>query len=91
MPSTACSWVSVAMRPCLHIGRVAAAVGDAALQMRGAALRVGVERGGQVVDLALHHRQARGGGGHHAVVQLRHKAQRRFERIGLVTPALRAP
>jgi len=56
--------------------------------MLGAALRVGVERGGQVVDLALHHRQARRGGGHHPPIELRNEAQRGLERIGLKHPPL---
>lgn len=56
--------------------------------MLGAALRVGVERGGQVVDFALHHGQARCGGGHHAPVELRDKTQRGLERIGLKHPPL---
>ena len=76
---------------CLHIIELLLQVSNAALQMLGAALRVGVERGGQVVDFALHHRQARRGGGHQprpSSYAMSHKSG--FQRIGFKHPPSRS-
>ena len=74
--------------PGAHLVELVLQIRNAPLHVLGAALRIRVERVGEVVDLALHHSQARGGGGHQAVVELRHKTQRVFERVGFKQPTL---
>ena len=88
MPSTACSGVSSAMRPACTSSSCCC---KSAMRRCKCSVRLcgsGVERGGQVVDFALHHRQARRGGGHHPPIELRNEAQRGFQRIGLKHPPL---